>query len=83
MLMQKTKQPFVEHETIIGVDTVEQAYQIVNIGLEKRRVAEQRMNRKSSRGHGLITVNLNANNGEKPGRLCFIDLAGCERLKDS
>lgn len=41
------------------------------------------MNRKSSRGHGLITVNLSSSCGDKSGKICFIDLAGCERLKDS
>jgi len=41
------------------------------------------MNRKSSRGHGIITINISPCNGEKSGKLCFIDLAGCERLKES
>lgn len=41
------------------------------------------MNRKSSRGHGLITVNITPQSEEKGGKMCFIDLAGCERLKDS
>ena len=62
---------------------MEQAFEIINIGLEKRRVAEQKMNRKSSRGHGLITINIIPSGNEKPGKVCFIDLAGCERLKDS
>jgi hypothetical protein len=62
---------------VIIVNSPDQAFQLLNIGLEKRRVAEQKMNRKSSRGHGVITVYLNHLNGEKPGKLCFIDLAGC------
>ena len=68
---------------MINVQSVEQAFQIINIGLEKRRVAEQRMNRRSSRGHGVICINVDPNNGQRPGKLCFVDLAGCERLKDS
>jgi hypothetical protein len=41
------------------------------------------MNRKSSRGHGLVTIHLSHHSGDKEGKICFIDLAGCERLKDS
>lgn len=62
---------------MIEVRSPEQAFQILNIGLDKRRIAEQKMNRRSSRGHGLITINLDPGNGQKAGRLCFIDLAGC------
>ena len=31
----------------------------------------------------MITVNIDPVNGQKPSRLCFVDLAGCERLKES
>lgn len=62
---------------VIQVQSTQQAFQIINIGLDKRRVAEQRMNRRSSRGHGVITILIDPNNGQRPGRLCFVDLAGC------
>ena len=62
---------------IIQVKSLEQAYQIINVGLEKRKVAEQKMNRKSSRGHGIITLNLENPDSLKPSKLCFVDLAGC------
>jgi hypothetical protein len=68
---------------VIQVRSPEQAFEIINVGLEKRRVAEQKMNRRSSRGHGMIAVNIDPNNGQRAARLCFIDLAGCERLKES
>lgn len=68
---------------MIQVQSLSQAFQIINIGLEKRRVAEQRMNRRSSRGHGVISIHIDPNDGHRPGKLCFVDLAGCERLKDS
>ena len=68
---------------VIQVRSLEQAYQIINIGLEKRRVAEQKMNRRSSRGHGMIAINIDAMNGHQPAKICFVDLAGCERLKES
>ena len=42
-----------------------------------KKVAEQKMNRKSSRGHGLITINIIPSGNERPGKICFIDLAGC------
>jgi hypothetical protein len=41
---------------MIQVNTLKQAYQLINIGLEKRRIAEQKVNKRSSRGHGIITV---------------------------
>ena len=66
---------------VIEVRSMQQAFQIINIALEKRRVAEQKMNRRSSRGHGIITINIDPQNGQRPARLCFVDLAGCERLK--
>ena len=68
---------------IIQVKTIEQAFQIVNIGLDKRKTAEQKMNRRSSRGHGMISLTIDPQNGCRPNKLCFIDLAGCERLKES
>lgn len=68
---------------IIQVQSAEQAFQIINIGLEKRKVAEQMKNKRSSRGHGVILINIDPNNGQHQGRLCFVDLAGCERLKES
>lgn len=68
---------------VIEIKSAQQAYQIINIALEKRRVAEQKMNRRSSRGHGIITLNIDPQNGQRPSRLCFVDLAGCERLKES
>ena len=62
---------------VIQVKSLEQAFQIINIGLEKRRVAEQKKNRRSSRGHGMISINIDPCNGSKPSKLCFVDLAGC------
>lgn len=54
--------------------SIEEAFQLINIGLEKRKIAEQKMNRRSSRGHGVITLNIKYEG--KVGKLCFVDLAG-------
>lgn len=48
--------------------------------MEKRQVGEQKINKRSSRGHGIITINIQMSNGTN-GRLCFVDLAGSERIK--
>lgn len=45
-------------------------------------MGEQKINKRSSRGHGLITLNI-ALKGGKVSRLCFVDLAGSERVKES
>jgi len=40
---------------MIQVKNFKQASQLLNIGLEKRKIAEQKINNRSSRGHGIIT----------------------------
>lgn len=68
----------------IRVSSCEEAFKLINIGLEHRRVAEQKLNRNSSRGHALLTVYLKSNLGQlPPAKLCFVDLAGSERLKET
>ena len=78
---QKNKEPYVENLINISLSSIEDAYQLINIGLEKRRVAEQRINKRSSRGHGIITLNVLCLN--KWSKICFVDLAGSERIKES
>lgn len=78
---QASKEPYIENQITINVKTLEEAFQLINIGLEKRKIAEQKMNRRSSRGHGMITLNIHS--GGKIGKLCFVDLAGSERIKES
>ena len=65
----------------ISINSIEEAYQLINIGLEKRRIAEQKVNKRSSRGHGIITLNILCKN--KISKICFVDLAGSERIKES
>lgn len=54
--------------------SIKEAFQLINIGLERRKMAEQKINKRSSRGHGIITLNILYNG--KHGKLCFVDLAG-------
>lgn len=77
------KDTYVENLLKIKVNTVEEAFKLVNIGLEQRRVAEQKLNRNSSRSHALLTVYLKHNGTGTMTKLCFVDLAGSERLKES
>lgn len=62
---------------MIQVKNYQQASQLINIGLEKRRVAEQKVNNRSSRGHGIITFYMKNEHSMNTGRICFVDLAGC------
>ena len=62
---------------MIQVTNFKQASQLINIGLEKRRIAEQKVNNRSSRGHGIITFYFRNKNSTNTGRICFVDLAGC------
>ena len=55
--------------------------QILRKGLAQRVVAEHAMNADSSRSHMVFTVRLNVEGCEKPRKLTFCDLGGCERLK--
>ena len=80
---QTTKEPYVENQILITINSAEEAYQLINIGLEKRRIAEQRVNKRSSRGHGIITLNICTAPSYKESRICFVDLAGSERVKES
>ena len=48
-------------------------------GLPRRVVAEHAMNADSSRSHMVFTVRLNVEGCEKPRKLTFCDLGGCER----
>lgn len=66
---------------MIQVKNYKQASQLINIGLEKRRIAEQKVNNRSSRGHGVITFYFRNQLSNHTGRVCFVDLAGCERIK--
>jgi hypothetical protein len=62
---------------MIQVKNFKQASQLLNIGLEKRKIAEQKVNNRSSRGHGIITFYMRNQNSSNTGRICFVDLAGC------
>lgn len=68
---------------MIQVKNFRQASQLLNIGLDKRRIAEQKVNNRSSRGHGIITFYMKNQNSTNAGRVSFVDLAGCERIKES
>ena len=68
---------------MIEVCDYQQATQLLNIGLQKRRNAEQKMNKRSSRGHGIITLYLKNQSECSTGKISFVDLAGCERIKQS
>jgi len=55
----------------------------VSRGDSKRVVAAMAMNPRSSRGHGIISIEVKNANGEQHGRLTLVDLAGMESSKKS
>lgn len=75
----ETREPYIENEIQIRVKSLEESFQVINMGLEKRKIGEQKMNKRSSRGHGIITINISEDG--RNSKLCFVDLAGSERIK--
>lgn len=60
---------------------------VVNNGVSKRQTYQTLMNENSSRSHSVITLTVvaegKAGESAATGKLNFVDLAGCERLKRS
>jgi hypothetical protein len=60
-------------------------------GLRNRKVSAHRLNEHSSRSHGLMTVYVESHRIDpddqriisKKGKICFVDLAGSEKVKES
>jgi len=65
------------------VSTTKQVMEAVAAGDKHRVVAAMAMNPRSSRGHGLILVDVFNANGEPHARLTLVDLAGMESSKKS
>jgi hypothetical protein len=62
-----------------------------HIGIRNRKTAETALNEHSSRSHGLMTVYIDCEIIDpddqrvvrKKGKICFVDLAGSEKVKES
>ena len=69
----------------IPVTKYEEVKALVLTAMRERKIAATGMNERSSRSHLIITLRLEATNGDlhRVGSLTFVDLAGSERLKQS
>ena len=69
--------------TEVEIESIEQAEQIFEEGLTKRKVRKTEMNSESSRSHlifAIIIESVNVNTNVKTiGKLSFVDLAGSEK----
>jgi len=69
--------------TRVPVKNTAEVMKAVARGDTKRVVAAMAMNPRSSRGHGIIAIEVLNASGEKHGRLTLVDLAGMESSKKS
>ena len=72
-----------EGVTKVGVKDASEVMAAVARGDKNRVVAAMAMNPRSSRGHGIITVEVLTSDGQPHGRLSLVDLAGMESSKKS
>ena len=59
----------------VSVSNFLEAVELINIGREQRKVAEQKLNRNSSRGHAVLTIFIH-HHDSTVSKICFVDLAG-------
>ncbi|XP_053701254.1 kinesin-like protein KIF15-A isoform X1 [Synchiropus splendidus] len=80
---------FVEGAVEKFVNSAAEAYQVLSMGWQNRRVASTSMNRESSRSHAVFTMTLESKEtvnevvNIRMSQLNLVDLAGSERQKDT
>ena len=78
---------FVEGLTTRNIASIEEVYEILNVGIANRRVGETQMNERSSRSHSVFSAMIERKTSGRAGvlrsRLHLVDLAGSERQKSS
>ena len=69
----------------INLTSLEEAYDLITKTLSTRRTEKTNCNLQSSRSHLIFTLHIETkvNNETRVGTLCFIDLAGSERINQS
>jgi len=85
---------FVENLVEVPIDTVEQAVNIINAGMQYREMASQKMNETSSRSHTVLHIDVYQSRQyqeqsiavpegveQVQARLVLVDLAGSERVR--
>ncbi|KAM6182156.1 kinesin-like protein KIF12 [Erethizon dorsatum] len=87
----KTQGFYVEQLQVVEIRSLEALMELLQMGLSRRRSAAHTLNLASSRSHALLTLYISrprlqqmspADPGELPagGKLCFVDLAGSEKV---
>ncbi|XP_059870256.1 kinesin-like protein KIF12 isoform X3 [Delphinus delphis] len=84
----KTRGFYVEHLRVVEFGSLEALMELLQMGLSRRRSSAHTMNQASSRSHALLTLYIShqtmppVDPGEPPagGKLCFVDLAGSEKV---
>ncbi|KAK7346176.1 hypothetical protein VNO80_20691 [Phaseolus coccineus] len=77
----------VENVTVMSISTIEELYNIIQRGSERRHISGTQMNDESSRSHLILSIVIESTNLQSQsvarGKLSFVDLAGSERVKKS
>uniref|UniRef100_H0XC15 Kinesin-like protein n=1 Tax=Otolemur garnettii TaxID=30611 RepID=H0XC15_OTOGA len=87
----KTRGFYVEQLRVVEFSSLEALMELLQMGLSRRRSSAHTLNQASSRSHALLTVYISCRTaqqmppvgpGEPPvgGKLCFVDLAGSEKV---
>nr|KAF6433660.1 kinesin family member 12 [Molossus molossus] len=85
----KTRGFYVEQLRVVEFGSLEALMELLQIGLSRRRSSAHTLNQASSRSHALLTLYISRQTqmppvdpGEHPvgGKLCFVDLAGSEKV---
>ncbi|EHB03305.1 Kinesin-like protein KIF12 [Heterocephalus glaber] len=87
----KTRGFYVEQLRVVEIGGLEALMELLQMGLSRRRSSSHTLNQASSRSHALLTLYISRprpqqmpplDPGEPPasGKLCFVDLAGSEKV---
>ncbi|XP_063116358.1 kinesin-like protein KIF12 isoform X1 [Cavia porcellus] len=87
----KTRGFYVEQLRVVEIGGLEALMELLQMGLSRRRSSAHTLNQASSRSHALLTLYISrprpqkkspSDPGEFPaaGKLCFVDLAGSEKV---
>ncbi|XP_045419506.1 kinesin-like protein KIF12 isoform X2 [Lemur catta] len=87
----KTRGFYVEQLRVVEFGSLEALMELLQLGLSRRRSSAHTLNQASSRSHALLTLYIGCKTaqqmppvgpGEPPvgGKLCFVDLAGSEKV---
>ncbi|XP_076998561.1 kinesin-like protein KIF12 isoform X2 [Tamandua tetradactyla] len=85
----KTRGFFVEQLRVVEFGNLESLMELLQMGLSRRRSSTHTLNRASSRSHALLTLYITHQTRMPPldprelpagGKLCFVDLAGSEKV---